>query len=153
MTQYYPIKLIRMMSGELIVAGISNGGKGSYIFEKPMVLVAVASQGQKSNSPQQVTVMLRDWMEFSDDDYFIIPKGAVMCIMKPNKDIVADYTQAKIHSDIINDMIESGMLDETKTVNDLEDDVDDNDAVEEDDAEYEEGQDEFPGWGGDPRLG
>ena len=149
MTQFYPIKLVRMMTGEIIVAGISNGGKGSYILEKPMVLVAVTSQNQKQNSPQQVTVMLREWMEFSDDDYFIVPKNSVMCIMKPNKDIVADYTQAKIHADIIDDMIESGLLDDSKTVEQIEQEGDE----EEDDAEYEEGQDEFPGWGGDPRLG
>jgi hypothetical protein len=114
-----------------------------------MILVAVAVPNQKQNGPQQVTVMLRDWMEFSDDDYYIIPKSSVMCIMKPNRDIVADYTQAKIHSDIINDMIESGIMDGNKTVEDLEEDADE----DEDDAEYEEGHDEFPGWGGDPRLG
>jgi hypothetical protein len=148
MTQYYPIKLIRMMSGEVIVAGIANGGNDSYIFEKPMVLVAVALPNQKPNMPQEVTVMLRDWMEFSDDVYYIIPKKAVMCIMKPNKDIVADYTQAKIQSDIMSDMIENGMVGGNKTVEDLEKESDD-----EDDAEFEEGHDEFPGWGGDPRLG
>jgi len=148
MTQYYPIKLIRMMSGEVIVAGIANGGNDSYIFEKPMVLVAVALPNQKPNMPQEVTVMLRDWMEFSDDVYYIIPKKAVMCIMKPNRDIVADYTQAKIQSDIMSDMIENGMVGGNKTVEDLEKESDD-----EDDAEFEEGHDEFPGWGGDPRLG
>lgn len=149
MTQYYPIKLIRMMSGEVIVAGIANGGNDSYIFEKPMVLVAVALPNQKPNMPQEVTVMLRDWMEFSDDVYYIIPKKAVMCIMKPNKDIVADYTQAKIQSDIMSDMIENGMVGGNKTVEDLEKESDE----DEDDAEFEEGHDEFPGWGGDPRLG
>jgi len=150
MTQYYPIKLIRMMSGEVVVTGIANGGNDSYIFEKPMVLVAVALPNQKPNMPQEVSVMLRDWMEFSDDVYYIIPKKAVMCIMKPNKDIVADYTQAKIQSDIMSDMIENGMVGNNKTVEDLEKESDDD---EDDDAEFEEGHDEFPGWGGDPRLG
>ena len=152
MTQYYPIKLVRMMTGEMIVTGISNGGKESYIFEKPMVLVAVALPNQKPNVPQEVSVMLRDWMEFSDDEYYIIPKKAVMCIMKPNRDIVADYSQAKIQSDIMSDMIENGMVNGTKTVEDLEKEIED-DEDDDDDAEYEEGHDEFPGWGGDPRLG
>ena len=149
MTQYYPIKLVRMMSGEMIVTGISNGGKESYIFERPMVLVAVALPNQKPNVPQEVTVMLRDWMEFSDDVYFIVPKKAVMCIMKPNRDIVADYSQAKIQSDIMSDMIENGMV-SGKTVEDLEKEIEEDD---DDDAEFEEDHDEFPGWGGDPRLG
>ncbi len=150
MTQYYPIKLIRMMTGEIVVTGISNGGKDSYIFEKPMVLLAVAIPNQKPNIPQEVTIMLKDWMEFSDDVYYIIPKKAVMCIMKPNKDIVSDYTQAKIQSDIMGDMIANGMVGGNKTVEDLERESEDD---EDDGAEFEEGHDEFPGWGGDPRLG
>ena len=148
MTQFYPIKLIKMMTGEMIVTGISNAGTQSYVFERPMILVAVALPNQKQNVPQEVTVMLRDWIEFSEDDYYIVPKKAIMCIMKPNRDIVADYTQAKIHSDILGDMIESGMISGAKTVEDLEREIDDDD----DDIEHEDDVDEFPGWGGDPRL-
>jgi hypothetical protein len=148
MTQFYPIKLIKMMTGEMIVTGISNAGIQSYVFERPMVLLAVALPNQKKNVPQEVTVMLRDWIEFSEDDYYIVSKKAIMCIMKPNRDIVADYTQAKIHSDILGDMIESGLIDGTKTVEGLETDDED----EDDDMEHEDDVDEFPGWGGDPRL-
>ena len=149
MTQFYPIKLLKMMTGEMLMAGISDGGKDSYILERPMVLVAVPLPNQKPNQPQEVTVMLRDWIEFSSDQYFIIPKKSVMCIMKPNKDIVADYAQAKIHSDIMEDMIENGMS-EGKTVDDLEKEIASDDDDEE--IDQEEGYDEFPGWGGDPRL-
>lgn len=150
MTQYCPIKLIRMMSGEVIITGIVNGGKESYIFEKPMLLMAVARPNQSSNLPQEVTILLRDWMEFSNDVYYIIPKNAVMCIMKPNRDIVADYTQAKIQSDIMGEMIENGKtINGNKTVDDLEMEPDNN----EDDTEFEGDHEEFPGWGGDPRFG
>ena len=56
MTQFYPIKLIKMMTGEMLVTGISNAGTQSYVFERPMVLLAVALPNQKKNVPQEVTV-------------------------------------------------------------------------------------------------
>jgi hypothetical protein len=67
--------------------------------------------------------------------------------MKPCKDILSDYTQAKINSDILDDMIENGMV-HGKTVQDLENDDDDMEIEPGEGEEY----DEFPGWGGDPRL-
>lgn len=150
MTQFYPIRLVRMMTGELIVTGISDGGKDSYIFEKPMGIYAMPVQQQQQEekpTTQEVAVILRDWIEFTDDQYIIVPKRSVMCIMKPCKDILSDYTQAKINSDILDDMIENGMV-QGKTVQDLENDDDDMEIEPGEGEEY----DEFPGWGGDPRL-
>lgn len=155
MTQVYPIRLIRLMTGEMLMAGISDGGKLSYVLECPMVLIAVTSPRQKDNQIQEVAVMLKNWIEFTADEYYIISKKAVMCIMKPTKEILADYIQAKIHSDIMGDLIDSG-LSEGKSINDLSDEEDSQDENSEngdsepswDDEEY----DEFPGWGGDPRL-
>jgi len=156
MTQVYPIRLIRLMTGEMLMAGISDGGKLSYVLECPMILIAVTSPKQRDNQIQEVSVMLKNWIEFTADEYYIISKKAVMCIMKPTKDILADYIQAKIHSDIMGDLIDSG-LSEGKTVNDLYDEEEgiSNENHEDggsdaswDDEEY----DEFPGWGGDPRL-
>jgi hypothetical protein len=138
-----------MMTGEIIVTGISNSGKESYLFEKPMIIIAVALPNQKPNMVQEVTIMLRDWMEFSDEEYYIIPKKAVMCIMKPNKNIIADYSQAKIQSVTASDMIENRMTDDNNTSKDSKKKIED---CGDDDVEYEEGHDEFPGWGGDPRL-
>jgi len=155
MTQVYPIRLIRLMTGEMLMAGISDGGKLSYVLECPMVLIAVTSPRQKDNQIQEVAVMLKNWIEFTADEYYIISKKAVMCIMKPTREILADYIQAKIHSDIMGDLIDSG-LSEGKSINDLSDEEDSEDENSEDgvsdpswdDEEY----DEFPGWGGDPRL-
>lgn len=152
MTQFYPIRLVRMMTGELLVAGISDGGKETYILEKPMGIYAIPVQNQPVESKpitQEMTVILRDWIEFTNDIYFIVPKSSVMCIMRPSKDILSDYTQAKINSDILEDMIENGMIGGSKTVEDLVNEEDDD--LETEPGEGEE-YDEFPGWGGDPRL-
>ena len=150
MTQVYPIRLVRMLTGELIVTGIYDAGKGAYIFEKPMIIVVVPVRNEKNEDPsrgQEVSVVLKNWIEFTDDTYFIVNKQGVLTIMKPCKQLMSDYTQAKINSDILDDMVENGMI-QGKTVEDLEND--------DDDLEIEPGEedyyDEFPGWGGDPRL-
>jgi hypothetical protein len=151
MTQVYPIRLVRMLTGELIVTGIYDAGKGSYVFEKPMVLV-VTPIGKPKNDPdqpQEYSVILRNWMEFTDDSYFIVNKQGVLTIMKPCKQLMSDYTHAKINSDIMDDMVENGMA-HGKTVEDLESDEDDDLEIQPGEEDF---YDEFPGWGGDPRLG
>ena len=156
MTQQYPIRLLRMMTGEMLMSGISDGGKESYILEQPMLLIAVqvSSKNTKPYEPEEVSVMLKDWIDFSSDNYIIIPKRAVMFV-RPNRDIVSDYLQAKMNSDIVGDIIESeiGMGDiKGKKIEEVMD------GEEEDDEEFKKGKgeeeetDEFPGWGGDPRL-
>lgn len=151
MTQVYPIRLVRMLTGELIVTGIYDAGKGAYIFEKPMVIVVVPVRGERNEDPnrgQEVSVVLKNWIEFTDDTYFIVNKQGVLSIMKPCKQLLSDYTQAKINSDILYDMVENGMA-EGKTVEDLENEEDDDLETQQGEEDY---YDEFPGWGGDPRL-
>lgn len=151
MTQVYPIRLVRMLTGELIITGIYDAGKGAYIFEKPMIIVVVPVRGERNEDPsrgQEVSVVLKNWIEFTDDTYFIVNKQGVLSIMKPCKQLLSDYTQAKINSDILDDMVENGMA-EGKTVEDLENEEDDDLETQQGEEDY---YDEFPGWGGDPRL-
>lgn len=157
MTQQYPIRLLRMMTGEMLMSGISDGGKESYILEQPMLLIAVqvSSKNTKPDEPEEVSVMLKDWIDFSSDNYIIVPKRAVMCIVRPNRDIVSDYLQAKMNSDIVGDIIESqiGMGDvKGKKIEEVMDDEEEDDEEFKKDKGEEEETDEFPGWGGDPRL-
>ena len=150
MTQFYPIRLIRMLTGELVVAGINDAGKGAYVFEKPMVVVTVPVHPNRQSDPerpQEYAVIFKNWIEFTDDTYLIVNKRGILSIMKPCKQLLADYTQAKINSDILDDMVESGMT-EGKTVEDLENEDDDMETHPGEEDYY----DEFPGWGGDPRL-
>ena len=44
MTPIYPIRMLRLMTGETLVAGIAKSGKNSYILEKPMLMSVVAVQ-------------------------------------------------------------------------------------------------------------
>jgi hypothetical protein len=156
MTQFYPIRMVRLMTGETLIAGIGKSGKNSYILEKPMVMALVSVQSQQKDSPplQEVNVVLKNWIDFAAEDYIVVKKEVVMCIVRPIQGIISDYTQARINSDIIEDMGSMGPVD---ALRDDMDDGSDQDTMDpnEDGADGREGKngyDEFPGWGGDPRM-
>jgi len=156
MTQIYPIRMVRLMTGETLIAGIGKSGKNSYILEKPMVMALVTMQQQSDSMPvQEVNVMLKNWIDFAAEDYIVVRKDIVMCVVRPIQGIVSDYTQARINSDIIDDMGSgSGTVDALKDSIDPDEDTDTMEPKDEmpDDGEGRNGYDEFPGWGGDPKL-
>lgn len=147
MPQYYPIRMIRLMTGETLIAGIADAGKQNYVLEKPMsiniVPIKQSSMGG-GDAKEDVGLYMKDWIDFSLDNCFIVPKTAVLCITMPNKMLISDYSQAKIGNDIMKEWSTTGFP-ETMSVADTDDDED----LEEEDPEPPT---EFPGWGGDPRL-
>ena len=156
MTQFYPIRMVRLMTGETLIAGIGKSGKNSYILEKPMVMVLVSVQSQQEDSApiQEVNVILKNWIDFAAEDYIFVKKEVVMCIVRPIQGIVSDYTQARINSDIMKDI---GFVRPVDALNDdMNDDLDqdtmDSKDDETDGRDDKNGYDEFPGWGGDPRM-
>jgi len=152
LTQFYPIRLVRLVTGETLVTGIGESGKNNYVLERPMLLVTMAVEGEGGEeSPQQVSVAMKDWIDFTGDDYIMVRKDIVVCIVKPVKGIVSDYMQAKMTSDIMDDMMERN--NRPMTVDDLareeeEGGVADSPARDDDEPR----PDEFPGWGGSPDL-
>lgn len=99
--------------------------------------------------------MLKNWIDFAAEDYIVVRKDIVMCVVRPIRGIVSDYTQARINSDIIDDMGSgSGTVDALKDSIDPDEDTDTMEPKDEmpDDGEGRNGYDEFPGWGGDPKL-
>lgn len=140
MTQYYPIRIVRLVTGETLVTGISMKENSNYILERPMVLVTVPKMIQEgTNVVQQVGTALKDWIDFTCDDYFMVKKDLVATIARPVQDLVSDYTQAKIRNDIIRSEMNGNFGEDSSLIEDFPDESDEND--------------EFPGWGGNPRLG
>lgn len=150
MPQYYPIRMIRLMTGETLIAGIADAGKHNYVLEKPMSITIIpikqSSMGG-ADAKEDVGLYMKDWIDFSLDNCFIVPKTAVLCITIPNKMLISDYSQAKIGNDIMKEWSTTGFP-ETMSVAEMDDDEDDG---EEDEGDQEPPT-EFPGWGGDPRL-
>jgi hypothetical protein len=143
--QYYPIKLLKMVTGEQVISGIAESGESNYILERPMSVVSIPVRKRHPNGKEGVqegfTLVLKDWIDFTMDDYIMVPKQSVVCITTPIKELVGDYQMAKINSDM------EGELEDAPDV--LEEDYKEDEEGDED----EEDNPEFPGWGGDPRLG
>lgn len=155
MTQFYPIRLVRLVTGETLVTGIGESGKNNYVLERPMLLVTMAVEGEGEGNgdlPQQVSVAMKDWIDFTSDDYIMVRKDIVVCIVKPVKGIVSDYMQAKMTSDIMDDMMERD--NRPMTVDDLAREDDGGGVADSPDSGKDDPQrpDEFPGWGGNPDL-
>jgi hypothetical protein len=153
LTQIYPIRLVRLVTGETLVTGIGESGKNNYVLERPMLLVTMAVEGEGNDeSPQQVSVAMKDWIDFTGDDYIIVRKDIVVCIVKPVRGIVSDYMQAKMTSDIMDDMMERD--NRPMTVDDLVNEDDGGGVADPQQSGKDEQQqpDEFPGWGGNPDL-
>ena len=144
MIQYYPIKLLKMVTGEQVISGIGESGENNYVLERPMCVVAMpARRKTKEDGTHEngMTLVLKEWIDFTMDDYIMVPKHNVVCITTPIKELIGDYQMAKINADM------------EPELDDMPDIMDDEDGTPEDGDDDEEENPEFPGWGGDPRLG
>jgi len=81
------IKLLKMISGEELLAEISNETE-THITLKNTVRVVVMPT--KTN-PQTPTVGFAPWADFSEDKEFTIHKAHVIVIMKPVQEFVNQY--------------------------------------------------------------
>lgn len=97
----YPIRIIKLLSGEVLIAGIAETSKSSsvYTLERPMIVVVIPTVGK--NKEPQSTVFINNWIDFSNDEMFIVQKSAVVCAATPDQNILKDYTEAKIKFDLM----------------------------------------------------
>jgi hypothetical protein len=95
----YPIRIVKMLSGETLIAGIAETG-GVYTLERPMSVSLVPAPNSKGNK-QETMVFLKNWIDFTNDEMYIIPKNMVMCISMPDVVILQDYNDAKIKFDML----------------------------------------------------
>jgi hypothetical protein len=147
MIQYYPIKMLKMVTGEQVITGIADGGTNNYIFERPMAIVVVPVKKWKNlrnpnagDSVEGMNVILKDWIDFTTDDYITVPKSNVVAIITPLRDLVADYQMAKINADM------------DREIDNAPDALSDPDEEGEETDEDDGVDPEFPGWGGNPKF-
>jgi hypothetical protein len=93
----YPIRIVKLISGEVLVCGIAETG-GVYTLERPMSISLVPTIGKDKR--QETMVFMKNWIEFSNDEMYIVPKDRVMCISTPDSGILRDYNDAKIKFDL-----------------------------------------------------
>jgi hypothetical protein len=97
--------LVKLVTGEVLIAGIAdttnpheNGG--IYTLECPMTIMHLPTRKKKgSKTIMETTIFMKNWMEFSQDEMYIVPKSAVICISMPDSTMVRDYHSAKANFD------------------------------------------------------
>lgn len=90
-------RILRLRNGETIIATI-QGADMEYMIERPMVIVSIPATDR--NGKTKMGVFLKDWIAYTNDTYFTIPKDIVLVMAEPDVKMFDDYTEAKIHSDL-----------------------------------------------------
>ncbi len=87
MTNRLPIKAIKLSSGELLVSFINESKSDFYgiiIVENPVVI-------QLMQNGDEVSMMLRKWIPYSDDTVYEINKSQIVSICGVNRDLEGTY--------------------------------------------------------------
>jgi len=90
-------KIIRLRNGETLIATIQSI-ENNYMIERPMVIMSIPATDR--NGKPKMGVFLKDWIAYTNDTYFTIPKDIVLVMAEPDVKMFDDYTEAKIHSDL-----------------------------------------------------
>lgn len=94
----YPIRIVKLVSGEVLICGIAETG-GVYTLERPMSISLIPSVSE--NNKQESMVFMKNWIEFTNDEMYIVPKDKIMCVSMPEAGILQDYNDAKIKFDLL----------------------------------------------------
>ena len=107
----YPVRIVKMITGETLIAGLADavnphGDQGVYTLEEPMTIMQIPSRKKKNSQLTEAFIFMKRWLEFSEDEMFIIPKSSVICVAVPDKLILRDYNSAKASLDIDSQMVD-----------------------------------------------
>jgi len=80
------VKIVRLRTGEDVIAKMDKDTMGNYIFDKPFVIIPT----QKAPG-QPVQLMMTPYMPYADEDKITITQDNVVTTVKPKKEILASY--------------------------------------------------------------
>ena len=91
-----PYRMMKLRSGDEVIARIVGQTKKKLILERPMQVKvgSVLESGMRKD-----VVLLRNWLQFSEGDRAEIPLDWVAMFMKPDEDIVYMYDNEKRKED------------------------------------------------------
>jgi hypothetical protein len=81
------VKLIRLITGEEIIATIISSDDNTISFENPIRIVVIPGK----SAPNNPTIGFAPWAEFTDDKLFSIDRRNVLAIMNPIQQFVDQY--------------------------------------------------------------
>lgn len=84
-----PYKILKMKSGEELIAGVTRTRDGKYKLHRPMVFKTMVSQDMFGGMKE--IFMLKNWLILSTDKHTVIPQDAVNTLLEPNKDVTFLY--------------------------------------------------------------
>ena len=80
------VKIVRLQTGEDVIAKMEKDTMGNYTFEKPFVIIPT-----QSAPGQPVQLMMTPYMPYADEDNITIAQDKVVTTVKPKKEILASY--------------------------------------------------------------
>ena len=80
------VKIVRLQTGEDVIAKMDKDTMGNYTFEKPFVIIPTQAAPGKP-----VQLMMTPYMPYADDDTITIAMDKVVTTVKPKKEILASY--------------------------------------------------------------
>ena len=80
------VKIVRLQTGEDVIAKMDKDTMGNYTFEKPFVIIPT-----QSAPGQPVQLMMTPYMPYADEDKITIAQDKVVTTVKPKKEILASY--------------------------------------------------------------
>lgn len=100
------VKILRLTTGEDVIAKIDKDSVGNYILEKSFVVIP---HQQAPGKPVQL--MMSPYMPYTEDEKVTIAADKVITAVKPKKEILASYQQ---NTSRILTPTNSGLITETK---------------------------------------
>ena len=82
------VKIVRLQTGEDVIAKLDKDTTGNYNFEKPFVIIPT-----QTAPGQPVQLMMTPYMPYADEDKIVIAQDKVVTTVKPKKEILASYQQ------------------------------------------------------------
>ena len=80
------VKIVRLQTGEDVIAKMEKDTMGNYTFEKPFVIIPT-----QSAPGQPVQLMMTPYSPYSKEPTVTIKKDKVVSIVEPKDDILKSY--------------------------------------------------------------
>ena len=80
------VKIVRLQTGEDVIAKVDKDTTGNYNFDKPFVIIPTQTAPGKP-----VQLMMTPYMPYADEDKITIAMDKVVTTVKPKKEILASY--------------------------------------------------------------
>ncbi len=97
MEQKIKYKIMKLRSGEEIIARISNSNEKKITVERPMCFRSLMIQDYYG-TPKEILVM-KNWIPLSVENYIDIPKDHIVSFINPNPDAISLYEAEKEKED------------------------------------------------------